>query len=379
MFVHQRILGYKSQGLFVDIYVCNPGVTVESRWTYEGIVVTAGGAKTLERCIRYGGYEKILIHFISDAMMEALSYTCTDTPLIVWVHGHEAMSWRRRWFFFSPFLMLGRKFSSLSGQRSSIEKKDILYYCGKYAAQLTHMRKLRRFIISNESRMEFVFVSSWMRRIVESDLRIRFIHVHIIHNPVDTARFAYSPKDSDKRFHLLTIRPFSNRKYANDTTIRAIRLLARKPYFSRYNITIVGSGPYFKPLTAPLQRYPNVTLVNRFLHHEEIIQFHADNGVFLCPTRQDAQGVSMCEAMASGLVCISSDNSAIPEFLPESTGFRTRNAKGIVKAIELMVDIPERFSILSKNASDFIRTKCDLSDIIKKEIDLIKKGISFDF
>ncbi len=38
-------------------------------------------------------------------------------------------------------------------------------------------------------------------------------------------------------------------------------------------------------------------------------------GVFLSPTRMDAQGVMMCEVMASGLLTISSDNTAIPEFI----------------------------------------------------------------
>ena len=54
-----------------------------------------------------------------------------------------------------------------------------------------------------------------------------------------------------------------------------------------------------------------------------------NNGIFICPTRQDAQGVSMCEAMSSGLVPITLYNTAIPECLPNDE--RLVNNNKIIK------------------------------------------------
>jgi glycosyltransferase involved in cell wall biosynthesis len=86
----------------------------------------------------------------------------------------------------------------------------------------------------------------------------------------------------------------------------------------------------------------------------------------------DTQGVSMCEAMSSGLVCISSDNSAIPEFLPDDAGFRTRTVRDIVKAVEYLMNNPQQYGIISENAASFIRKKCELNDMIMQELQLIE-------
>lgn len=57
-------------------------------------------------------------------------------------------------------------------------------------------------------------------------------------------------------------------------------------------------------------------------------------GVMLIPTRQDAQGVSMCEAICSGLVVVTSDNTANPEFASTQYAYLCNHIEDYVNAIE---------------------------------------------
>ena len=47
---------------------------------------------------------------------------------------------------------------------------------------------------------------------------------------------------------------------------------------------------------------------------------HKKNGIFMVPTRLDSQGVSRDEAMSSGLVPITNNVAAIPEFVDDTCG-----------------------------------------------------------
>src|SRR5262249_9196888 len=151
------------------------------------------------------------------------------------------------------------------------------------------------------SRHRFVFVSDWMRRVTEIDTLTRLPMSHVIANPIDPQCFPYRVKPPHLRRRILLLRPFESRKYANDLAVKAIVVLSRRAEFKECEFMICGQGPLFAELTRPLRRFANVVIDEGFRTHEEIRGLHARHGVFLCPTRQDAQGVSMCEAMCSGL------------------------------------------------------------------------------
>ena len=381
MFVHQRVLGYASQNIPVEVFVCAVSSVPESQYTFEEVNVTVGCTSALQHRVEHGNYSKILVHFISDAMILAFQRASARTPMIIWIHGHEGMSWIRRWFFFDFHSLLRRdkqQHSSAKNQpqqslSNEAPQKNLRYYATKLAGQFLHLKKLRHFLRANQDRITLVFVSDWIRRIVESDVGVALKSTYVIHNPINTQKYAYVAKKAEQRLKLLSIRPFTNRKYANDITVHAIKLLAKKEYFNQLDIRIVGDGPLFDSLTAPLREYPNVSLEKKFLNQAEMAERYREYGVFLCPTRMDTQGVSMCEAMASGLVCISSENSAIPEFLPDEAGIRTRNAREIAKAVDFLVNNPAKYDILSMNSAMFIREKCSHTLISQQESGLILK------
>ncbi|MEO8471018.1 MAG: glycosyltransferase family 4 protein [Chryseolinea sp.] len=358
VFVHSRLKHYTG---FFDIRVVGWKKRIEDySFEYEGIHVDV--VNTDDKLVnKLKGYTPDVIgfHFVEGWMFEKIIKPF-NVPIFIWVHGGEALGWYRRLFMFS----LGN-----------------IYPFSKYVARnVIQMFQFHNFIkYANQDvskKVQFIFVSKWMRSITEADTLSRIMNVEYIPNPIDPLVFKYSAKTAAHRKRILLIRSFDSKKYANDVAIDAILKLSRKDFFKELSFDIYGVGKYFGPLTNLIQNLPNVKLNNYFLENKNIPEIHKDHGIFLCPTRQDAQGVSMCEAMSSGLVPISSDNTAIPEFVTDQvSGFLTRSADDIANAIEFLYLNPERFLEMSKKASEHIQFISGTHTVVTREVNLLLKSL----
>lgn len=158
-------------------------------------------------------------------------------------------------------------------------------------------------------------------------------------------------------------------------SIKFIQKLSKKEYFGELEFAIYGTGKFFNSLTNKIKGYSNIKIKNNFLTQDEVAKLHNQYGIFLCPTRQDAQGVSMCEAMSSGLIPLTSNNTAIPEFVQNKTEGLLCNNEDIssfVEAYETLYNNPEIFSKMSKNASLRMDRQCSLENTILEEIKYIE-------
>jgi glycosyltransferase involved in cell wall biosynthesis len=351
VFVHVRAKEYaRDHELKVFSFFHKPGML-----EYEGIAIEFfDDIPQLAHAIKKFNPDKILIHFYQSWMLERIIKIC-EKPVIVWVHGYEALGWYRRLFNYTLY-------------------SPVLFnYIRRNIYQQYHFRKLIQFA-NKTGKVDFVFVSNWMRKITEFDSLSKIKEKYIIANPIDTNLFAYSKKKEEQRKHILVLRSFNSNKYANDISIKAILLLSQKSFFSDLHFTVIGTGYLFKKLTAPLRKFKNVDIQERAVRQILIPEIHALNGIFLCPTRQDAQGVSMCEAMSSGLVPITSSNTAIPEFVQDQrTGILTKSIQEVADAIEMLYFQPELFMAISSRAATFIREKCSLDAIVSQELAIIEK------
>ena len=224
--------------------------------------------------------------------------------------------------------------------------------------------------------MKLIFVSEYFAQEVMEDTEIEIPakSYEIIHNPINTTIFNYVEKPDSQRVKILTIRPFASRKYANDLTAEAILYLSKKEIFKELDFLIVGDGKLFDEILEPLRKFENVTIQRGFLSHSEIADLHKEYGVFLSPTRMDSQGVSRDEAMSSGLVAITTNVTAIPEFVDENSGILVpgEDYKAMAKAIENLYHNPEQFQSLSQSAAKRVRMQTDSEIIIRKELELLK-------
>jgi L-malate glycosyltransferase len=344
-FVHQRAINYIKYGCSVRVFFLSK---IESEYEYEGIKVVSGESKLLVEHINRLQDHVITIHFINRHIIKLLNKLSNNLKITVFFHGVEALHWKRRMF------ELGTGFF-------------------KYVIAISnHLFILKRFL-KNNNELKFVFVSDWMMRVAKKDLKIDFKNYAIIPNVINTDIFYPDHnKNIEFRRNILIIRHFGSRKYANDIALKALKKVLDSNSQLELMVNIYGKGKYFKKLTKNFHIYPNVKIFNKFVNHEEIKKLHNQSGIFLCPTRQDSQGVSMCEAMASGLVPITSNNTAIPEFVSEKSGFLSDNTvDSISKAILIMVNNPNLYKFMSINASEEIVSKCAPENVIPRELEFI--------
>lgn len=352
-FVHSRVRQYKERKL--DVVVFSLDKKNADNYEYEGVEVVRGNYDRLIELLKNHVFEKILIHFGFKKIIKTVVKYSPDSKLLIWVHGTEALGWYRRLFAFDikkPHRFFGYIF---------LNTRQLLF--------------MNRFIRNKKIDTTFIFVSEWMKNILERDSfsKDKIKKYVIIPNVVDNKLFNYVEKKEIDRLKILSIRPYASKKYANDISVNTVLELSNKPFFKELTFTFYGDGKLFDSTLKPIIKFDNVHIHKRFLSQQEISSLHKENGIMLIPTRQDAQGVSMCEAMSSGLVPLTSNNTAIPEYVTEPCGYLTNNYHELADAIEELYHNSDKFLKMSKSTSEFIQSLCSPEVVIKKEIDLILK------
>ena len=352
-FVHSRVKSYQKQGLKCDAFRFKPGSSINFH-EFEGVDVVTGDKEVLSTQLINHRYKAILVHFLDAGMWEVLQHYISDTRIIVWCHGSDIQSYRRREFLYD-----------------TAEEKDRAKNVG------SKRDKFWLSLLKNmPENLHMVFVSNYLKNCVEEDLNIALPknQYSIIPNPINTELFKYVPKSLEQRKKILSIRPYASKVYANDLSVKAILELSKEPFFKELEFRLIGDGPLFDEILEPLQQFENVHIDKRFLTQTEISKIHKEYGVFLCPSRMDTQGVSRDEAMASGLVPLTNKVAAIPEFTSSNCAVLAEPesyheiALGVKKLFS-----PELFEEMSLNASKFVKNKSS-EDITMTEIGLFVAG-----
>lgn len=356
-FVHRRVLGYRQEGMHVDVFCLRKGGAAAYH-EYEDVDVTVGWQEQLRAQLASNPYQTILVHFLDEAMWAVLREVIDYTRVIVWVHGSEIQPWYRRDFNY----------------RDEAEREHAKVLSD---ARMAFWREVLKHPHPN---LHMVFVSRYFAEEVMEDVGIRLLpgQYSIIHNFIDTELFDYQAKPVEQRLKVLSIRPYASRKYANDLSVEAVLQLKRQPFFEQMEFRFIGDGPLFDETLAPLAGLPNVAIERRFLSQGEIARLHKDYGLFLCPTRMDSQGVSRDEAMASGLVPVTNAVTAIPEFVDEACGLLApgEDAESMAAGMALVAVDPDLFAKLSTAAAERTRRQCGYDATLRMEHDLIMRGAS---
>jgi glycosyltransferase involved in cell wall biosynthesis len=357
-FVHSRVLGYRREGVEPVLLCIYSAYRYQTVYDFEGVRVLRGDLTDLITVLNKHRFARIGIHFFDEHYALALDRASgnRDAEINLWCHGPETL------FYDLP---------AVNGPYFSTPKPA-------EGAQLARFRTLHKVMASFEQRLNvrWIFVSEWMRQRSRELLGLEFERSEVIPNTIDTERFAPVPKDDDVRRRVLMIRRYDDeRKYAVDLAVQAIVELSRRPIFASLKFTIVGDGPSHDALFEPLKEFSNVTFIRRFAAHDEIAALHRTHGIALFPTRYDSQGVSACEAAASGLVVVSSDCSAIPEFIPPAleTLAPANSALGLADAMERFASDGPGYAKVSKRLRAHMVKLCSPAATIGREIELLRR------
>lgn len=353
-FVHSRVRSYQRHGLSTEVVCIKPRGAVVCR-EFEGVGVAEAGSQAAARIVAAPGRSVMLVHFLDPLIWSALSRRPPGTGVVVWVHGSEIQPWWRRAYNYTSAEDLDR------AKRLSDRRLDFW----------------RKVLAEADDDVHFVFVSQYFLDEVQEDLGVTIgsSRVSIIHNPIDAKTFAYHEKCDEDRLSVLSVRPYASRKYANDLAVDAVLRLSTEPEFDQMSFTFVGDGPLFDETTAPLRGFANVTTEKTFLQQRQIAQLHRSHGIFLVPTRMDAQGVSRDEAMASGLVPVTNAVAAVPEFVDDSCGELAppEDADGLAEGMLALVRDPERFQAKSRAAAARVRRQSEAGRVVAQELEIIRQ------
>ncbi len=356
-FIHRRVKSYQRYEIEIEVFVLY-AEEISETYEFDHIKVMKGNKNHLFQHLRTNDFFKTLIHFVSPEMIEIIKQVKPRMPLLIWIHGFEAEAWHRRYFNFLESKEQLRKILEMSQDyyRKQLELMNWLYQ-------------------TDELDLTFIHVSKWFKEhVAECDARTRTQNAHIIPNLIDEHVFTYEKKGPEQRLKILSIRPYASKKYANDLAVKAVLELTDRPFFDRLEFAFYGDGRLFHQTLEPLMNSSNVHIYKGFLKQEEIAKLHKNYGIFLCPTRLDSQGVSMCEAMASGLVPISTNITAIPEFVTNRVSgllSKPEDPVHLADQIETLFFHEDLFLKLSKNAATTIIEKCGIDHVINKEMELI--------
>ena len=354
-FVHTRALGYLKKGIDVGVFVCKKNME-HTAYTYQGVNIVTGSSNDLKMYLQEHQVEKICIHFLSPEMIKGIDCVQKQFDLFVFVHGNEALFWYERIF---------------RSTTSCIH--NFLVYCHNAVFNTLSIFKIRKFLRKTKNHLHFITVSEWMKKKTCDNWKIDESRFTIIPNYIDEEVFCKKEKSESDRLKILSIRPYSSSKYANDMSMDFIQKLSQYDFFDQLEIKVVGKGNMFDTLTSKVSMFSNVSIENRFLNQEQIKSYHDQYGIFLCPTRQDAQGVSMCEAMSSGLVPLTLNNTAIPEFVKEQE-LLSRDTDDMVRTFLYLYNNPSLYTELSEKVSKEIQEQCGYEKTITKEIQLVVGG-----
>ncbi len=357
-FVHARNRQYQSY-CEVRVFGYNSSLVKDRIFELDGVNVHVSHLlDSFKSSVREFNPDVIAVHLLECFLIPSL--LSFQKPLIIFLHGYEALSWKRR----------------LMNYRAP---GDFAYLWPYIRANRTQLKAMRN-LATNTSRsasIHFVFVSNWLKQAVEADWHTKVSSGYVIPNGIDTSLFQYEPKRPELRKKLLLLRSFKARNYANDIAVDAILLLSKKGFFQDLEFSIFGEGYLFPVLTEKIRAFPNVHLNNTFIENKNIPKLHEQYGIFLCPSRLDTQGVSMCEAMSSGLVPITSPIGGIPEYSTDGfSGFHIKTPQELAEKIEYLYLHPEEFLRMSASARGEVMGKINLPDTVKKEISLFHSVLS---
>lgn len=350
-FVHRRVLAYRALGHEVRVFWNkHRGEAVD--YEFQGVNITIGGPEVCLEAIAKFRPDAIAAHAMADDFWPVLSQLPETLPVNTWIYGSEIL----------PFFAVTERAhhdAARAEKAKAVFERRIAFW--------------RRLAGDWPRQLRLVFVSRYAAEAAEQAVGAKLGRWLVQPTGIDQNIFPARRKSDEARYRILSIRPFSDWRYANDLSVAAILKLRERADFFRFQFHFIGDGHLFDEILSPIRDLPNVRCERRFLTQVEIAELHAENGIFLCPSRDDAQGVSRDEAMSSGLVPIVSRAGAVPEFVDEDSGIlvRPEDAQALAHAMAALADNPSLFQRLSQGAARKIGHHIAMPQVVARELEIL--------
>lgn len=345
MFVHTRSKQYIEQGHKVIVLVPN-----ETSRTYiiDGVTVILGPVNELKT--HFLNVDRVMIHLLLHRFNKAIDASVlyrfvldNKLPTLFFIHGVEVQTvWNDR-----------------RDDISWHSPKSIARWLYRDCYLIKRMISTLTEFVESDIPVKFVTPSKWMLHEAIKNTGVDLSKKSfVIANGIDTKSFKFTDRWADRE-RLLSIRPLNYAgKYAVDLLLEAANRMPPNIHTALY-----GMGPdeaKIKKVINDLNMSDRFTLNPRFLQSSEISKVHQQAGIYLGVTRMDAQGVSMCEAMSSGLPTVSFSTCAIPEFIKHNETGLMAQPYNMDEYNSLISELVENRSLFEKLAINGHKSMVDI-------------------
>lgn len=349
MWVHARAKEFVRNNVNVTVFVPSKE---NKEYHYEGVKVVLAPDVVIAEAIK--SVSAVYIHLLSIYPYPKLSgwpiyksIINNNVRCFMYLHGSEVQS---------------------TARYSFDDKRNLYSFAVSLYKNNIFLPRMRKFCQYVDGSGGFLSPSKWMHKEAENELSLELKNVKICPNGIDTELFDFKP--NHKSIHkMLCVRPLSSNKYAVDEAIKLLPLLPEK-----YTLDIYGKGELknvLLKLASDLGVSSRVTIIESFIDRVELPKLMGKYGTFLATTRMDAQGVIMCEAMAAGMLVITSNNTAIPEFVNDMVTGLCHNDLNVIAENLLELEMSENtFNDVTINARKFMQS-ISMQNITKKELAIL--------
>jgi len=326
------------------------GATEERQYIFEGIPVHRGNLQDLKQALESYDPDVLAVHAPTRLFHIPLTED-TPYPKVAWIHGSEALNPLFHHYYAFPV---------------THDVRGLLHDLRGQLEVLRQRVALRNFLTRCAA---IVFVSRWMKSTAEQFLLHSYPHGYVIYNPVDTELFSYSDTQGVSR--AVSIR-LLEMKYGLDIAIRAYSR------FHESSLSIYGKGTLEPYLKAMIQRYAsNTKLTVEDFEHSEMPSILKQYDLFVSPSRTEAQGVTMCEAMSCGLPVVASNVGGVPEIVRHKVDgwlYTPNTHINLRRAVQSIISRRTEFAQMSQNARERVEALCSAGKIIAHELEILNSA-----
>jgi len=293
MFVHVRAKFFIDQGVEVTVFV---PASIADEYVYQGVPVICNHATEIAK--QQLNYDVVYLHLLNLYPIKSGGFAIYSAILkhkqktAIYLHGSDVLTYPEYYYDFEWNVRgIARVLYANIWKR---------YWMNHFFKGLIQHKK---YVV--------ITPSLWLKEQVNKLYKLPLQNFKVIPNGIDVSHF-YTENAYEKRYKMLCIRPF-DKMYPVEKTIEFLSYLPEE-----YTLDIFGKGEMKRTLESLIQNKNlshRIQLKEQFIEREQLPKLLSQYGVFCALSNIDTQGVMMCEAMAASLLVISSNKTAIPEFI----------------------------------------------------------------
>jgi len=349
MFVHMRSKEYIKQEEQVEVFVPSNEV---KEYIFEGVRVRVMPSKEITKYLKE--YDLLYLHLLhlyplmkTDGWPIYKAIMKNKYPFAMYVHGSEAAYFKDRYF------------------SNRLQFEDLLSFLRRDFYQ---MPRLKKFLYEVTGKGGLIITpSDWMKDKIKITFNID--NVYTVPNGIDVDLFSFKPIEAGT--HLIALRPLGDKVYDIECTIEVLSLLPEQ-----YTLDIYGKGKYkedYEKLIFSKGLSKRIKIIDNFIDRNKMIKLFHKYDVFISTTKFDTQGITMLEAMSSGLLVAAINNSSKEEFISDmKTGILANKPKELAEKILKVTSNKELLERITKAGRESME-EIDVKLTCKKELRILKE------